>query len=77
MSKHPTPFAEAYPNLAKWIAVQGWIEVGNDGMSPSLLRVLDEGGLIFEQEGDEKSVDDALRVADAAIAKWMREEMGM
>ena len=39
------PFARAYPYLARWVTTQGWIEVGDDGMQPSRVRVLDEGGL--------------------------------
>lgn len=34
------PFARAYPHLARWVTTQGWIEVGDDGMQPSRVRVL-------------------------------------
>jgi hypothetical protein len=33
-------FARAYPHLTRWVTTQGWIEVGDDGMQPSRLRVL-------------------------------------
>ncbi|MDE3016769.1 MAG: hypothetical protein KGI29_07640 [Pseudomonadota bacterium] len=37
-------FSEKYPNIAGWVK-DGWIEIGRDGNSTSLIRVLDEGGL--------------------------------
>ena len=68
-------FARTYPNLARWITTHGWIEVGDDGMSRSFVRVLDEGGLIWEGDAAE-TVDDVLRAADAAVGTWIREELG-
>jgi hypothetical protein len=40
-------FAEKYPNIAGWIK-DGWIEIGRDGHSTSIIRALDEGGLVWE-----------------------------
>ena len=71
-----TPFAEAFPHLARWVETHGWIEVGNDGMSPSFVRVLDEGGMVWEGGEDEVAVDRALRSADVAVGRWSREQMG-
>ena len=69
-------FSAAYPNLARWVTLQGWIEVGNDRMSPSLVRVLDEGGMIWQGGDGNESVDEVLRLADAAVERLVREEMG-
>ena len=68
-------FAQTYPNLARWVTTHGWIEVGDDGMRRSFVRVLDEGGLIWEGEAAE-TVDDVLRAADAAVGTWIREVLG-
>ncbi len=68
-------FAQTYPNLARWVTTHGWIEVGDDGMRRSFVRVLDEGGLIWEGAAGE-TVDDVLRAADAAVGTWLREEVG-
>jgi uncharacterized Zn finger protein len=38
-------FFEKYPNIAGWIK-EGWIEIGRNGYSTSIIRVLDEGGLV-------------------------------
>ena len=66
--------ARAYPKVSGWIA-DGWIELGQDGFSRSFVRVLDQGGLIWEggQAGD--SVDDLLQAAEAAIERWERGEL--
>jgi hypothetical protein len=63
-------FAEKYPNIASWIK-DGWIELGRDGHSTSIIRVLDEGGLVWEGGTRHKSVDKILQEADDAIAGWM------
>ena len=41
----PDHFTEKYPNIADWIK-DGWIEIGHNGYGTSIIRVLDEGGLI-------------------------------
>ncbi len=68
-------FAQTSPNLARWVTTHGWIEVGDDGMRRSFVRVLDEGGLIWEGAAA-ATVDDVLRAADAAVGTWLREEVG-
>jgi hypothetical protein len=71
-----TTFADLYPTLARWVTTHGWIEVGYDGMSPSFVRVQDEGGLIYEGEDTGASVDKALQAAEAAVKQWMKDELG-
>ena len=39
----------------------GWIEMGQDHMSRSFVRALDEGGLVWEGQEDYATLDDALR----------------
>jgi hypothetical protein len=63
----PDTFAEKYPNIAAWIK-DGWIELGHDGDSTSMVRVLDEGGLVWEGGTRHKSVDKILQEAEDAIA---------
>jgi hypothetical protein len=66
----PDNFAEKYPNIAGWIK-DGWIEIGRNGYSTSTIRVLDEGGLVWEGGTRHKSMDRILQEADDAIADWM------
>jgi hypothetical protein len=67
-------FARTYSTLTRWIATHGWIELGDDGVNRSVIRILDEGGLIWEG-GAGATVDDALRAAETAIAIWMHENL--
>ena len=69
-----TSFDELYPNLAFWIEDFGWIAMGQDDYSASLIRVLDVGGMIWESEEDYDSVDAALQAAEAVVAAWFKEQ---
>lgn len=66
----PDGFTEKYPNIAGWIK-DGWIEVGRDGHSTSIIRVMDEGGLVWEGGTRHKSMDNILQEAEDAIADWI------
>ena len=65
----PDDFIRKYPNIAGWVK-GGWIEIGRDGYSSSMIRVLDEGGLVWEGGTRHKSIDKILQEADDAIAHW-------
>ena len=69
------PFAQAYPSIARWVRGYGWIEMGEDLPGHAFIQALDEGGYIWQGEATYPSVDDGLRALDAALAKWMREEL--
>jgi hypothetical protein len=70
-----TPFDEQYPNIARWVQ-DGWIELGQDEHSRSFIRVLDEGGMIWEGKKSYPNVAEALADADTAIGRWV-EELGL
>ena len=67
------PFADAYPNLTRWVETHGWIEIGFDGMRPSFIRLLDEGGMLWEGGEAGDAVDDVLPAAEAAAERFIRE----
>lgn len=67
-------FEATYANITHWVDAYGWIEIGADEYSSSLIRVLDEGGMIWESEDDYETLDEALQAADAAIAAWLDEQ---
>ena len=69
-----TSFEELYPSLAYWIESFGWIELGQDHYSRSLIRTLDEGGMIWESKERYDSLDAALQDAEAAITDWVKKE---
>ena len=69
-------FDKAYPNIAQWVKDYGWIEIGQDHYSNSLIRALDEGGMIWESSEDYGTIDEAMQALEEALADWIRENMG-
>jgi uncharacterized Zn finger protein len=70
-----TSFDDLFPTVAEWARDFGWIEIGRtDDYSPSFVRVLDEGGMIWESDEKFETVDAALRAAEAHIEDWMVEQ---
>ena len=70
-SKRPTGFEQMYPNISEWVNSYGWIEIGDDGQSSSLVRALDEGGLVWEDHDDDATLDEVLNALDAFLAEQM------
>ena len=68
-------FDDLYPNIAWWADGGGWIELGRDDYSRSLIRVLDIGGLLWEGDEQYPTIATALDQTEAFIAQW-REENG-
>ena len=66
-------FSELYPNIAHWVNALGRIEIGQDEYRGSLVRALDEGGLIWESSDDHETVDEALQALEKGLAAWMEE----
>ena len=69
-------FATYYPHLAWWVENHGWLELGSDEYSTSLLRLLDEGGTCFEDEESE-TLDDALAAGEAFLTTELPERFGL
>lgn len=60
MAKSPSKqqqFEDLYPAIAEWIDTRGWIELGQDDMSRSMARVLDEGGMLWEGKSRYASIN--------------------
>ena len=66
-------FSENYPNLNWWVENQGWIEIGQDENSRSMVRILDEGGMVWESDPKSKALDKDLNGAERFIEKWIEE----
>ena len=67
----------SYPHLWRWTAEFGTVEIGHCGPTGSFIRVLDEGGIIWKGRRSYRSLEDALADAEAGVAKWMRDELGI
>ncbi len=69
-------FDQQHPNLASWIlSGDGWIELGQDDFSRSLVRILDIGGMIWESDQRYKTVAEALTAAELALGAWVEENL--
>ncbi|HEX2739502.1 MAG TPA: hypothetical protein VHM69_03580 [Rubrobacter sp.] len=66
-------FEKSYPNITRWVTSQGWIELGQDEYSSSLVRVLDEGGMIWEGSTYYGTLDEAFDALETALAEWMEQ----
>ena len=67
-------FESTYPTIARWVQEYGWIEIGQDDMSPSFVRALDEGGMVWEGQEHYATLDAALQDLEAGLAAWMQEQ---
>jgi SWIM zinc finger len=67
--QEPDSFSQKYPNIADWVQ-DGWIEIGRGEYTTSTIRVLDEGGLVWEGGTRTRSIDAMLEEAEQAIIKW-------
>lgn len=66
-------FEKTYPNITYWVEALGWIELGQDEYSTSLIRVLNEGGLVWESDDHYRSLDQSLQALEAALAECIKE----
>ena len=66
-------FSQSYPTITRWIEEQGWIEIGADEYSTSLIRALDPGGLVWESNSKTDAIDDALIAAEEALKDWFEQ----
>ena len=64
---------DQYPTLSEWIlSGAGWIELGQDDYSRSLVRILDIGGLLWESEQEYATLSDALADAEEALKRMWK-----
>ena len=71
-------FAGRYPTLAKFVEEYGTLEIGFDPMTKSFIRAIErEGSLIWQGRAHYKDVDHALLAAEVAIARWLKEVLGV
>ena len=73
MPQGVTGFERTYPHIARWVQSYGWIEMGADHYSRSLVRALDEGGMVWESQEDDTTLDEMLQILDAFLAQRMQE----
>ncbi len=67
---------ERFTSIARWIKDHGWIELGDNEMSLSLVRALDIGGLAWESREDYATLEEMLQALEAGLAMVLREQVG-
>ena len=72
-AKTSSSFETSYPTITEWIKSSGWIEIGQDDESHSMVRALDEGGLVWEGRTKYKTLDELWRDLEIGLANWMQE----
>lgn len=65
-------FDEKYPYIAAWVQ-DGSIEIGHNDYDGVFLRVMDEGGVVWESDKTYSILDDAFVEMNTAIANWCAE----
>ena len=65
-------FAESYPTITRWVEEQGWIVIGTDEYSTSLVRALDQGGMVWESSSNLESIDEALKALEKELQDWFQ-----
>ena len=68
------PAETNYPHVARWVRDFGWIAIGHDDFSRSMVRALDIGGMIWEGKTRYPSLDALLQDLDQALAAWLKAE---
>ncbi len=58
---------QKFPYIDAWVQ-DGWIEIGYSDYLDSFIRVLDQGGMVWEGDEFYESLDQALAAAETAIA---------
>ncbi len=68
-------FSKQYPPISWWIDIHGWIEIGADENSDSLIRLLDEGGTWWEDD-EATSLDEAINNAENFLIEDLPNRFG-
>ena len=72
-----TSRSASYPQLWRWIAEFGTVEIGYCGQTRSFIRILDEGGIVWKGRRSYLTLDAALADADAGASRWMEDQLGI
>ncbi len=65
----PSAIAEQFPNVVAWVR-EGWIEIGPTDWTRSFIRIMDEGGMVWQGEEEYESLEAAFAEAELVIEAW-------
>jgi len=73
LSPRPADVGRQFPAIGKWVQESGWIEVGRRKEAGFVARVLDDGGLIFENNTS-NTLAEALAALEEGLAGRFRDQ---
>jgi hypothetical protein len=65
--------AEQFPAVAKWVQGYGHIEIGDQEGFGFVVRALDYGGLVFEDDNP-RTLAEAMAALEKGLTKWFEEQ---
>ena len=66
---------DTYPNLSRWVAEFGALEIGYCPHTKSFIRALDEGGMAWQGRPGYPSLDAAMADAEEGVGRWLVKEL--
>ena len=67
-----TDVEAAFPNIAEWVQGCGWIEIGDQDWQGFVVRALNGGGMVYEQE-ECRTLAEAMTALEKGVGKWLDE----
>lgn len=68
-------FKQMYPLLATWVECEGRIEIGTDYLYSSILRIINEGGMVWE-DTTSNTIGEALQNGERYLKNEFENEFG-
>lgn len=69
----PTDVQKAFPAIAKWVNGYGHIEIGDHEGFGFIIRALDYGGQVFE-DNKPGTLAEAMAALEQGLARWFKDE---
>jgi hypothetical protein len=61
-----------YPKIAEWVQGCGWIEIGGQDWQGFVVRALNDGGLVYEEENC-RTLAEAMAALENGLERWFRD----
>jgi hypothetical protein len=73
IGRDAAPIETTFPIIAGWVKSSGWIAIGRDDYSRSMVRAMDEGGMVWEGNTRYATLDELLQDLEKGLANWLKE----
>jgi hypothetical protein len=73
LSPRPADPGRQFPAIGRWVQESGWIEVGQRKGAGFVVRALDDGGPVFENDSS-TTLAEALAALEKGLKKWFDEQ---